>query len=88
MPSRSFGLVFVMGSLFDKLRMYLEKMNQNEGEDSKIGVKSPGIYTINFSFYYFGYFSKVHESVCRIYFKTMNNLFHLTKPQKHLKTCV
>lgn len=42
MPSRSYGLVFVMGSLFDKLRIYIEKMNQSETEGSKIGTKSPG----------------------------------------------
>ena len=45
MHSRSFGLVFVMGSLFDKLRMYLEKLNQSEGEDSKTGVKMTGMYS-------------------------------------------
>jgi hypothetical protein len=45
MPSRSFGLVFVMGSLFDKLRIYFEKLNQSEAEESKIGAKTAGTYS-------------------------------------------
>ncbi|XP_028407738.1 uncharacterized protein LOC114530326 [Dendronephthya gigantea] len=40
MPTRSYGLFYVMGSFLEKLRIYFEKMNQGEANENKMGTKT------------------------------------------------
>ena len=74
MRARSFGLVFVMGSFLEKLRIYVEKFYpQSAAEESKSGGKTPGrvetFLELNFCVF------SVKLCVGYIYFETMNNLF-------------